>query len=268
MNIPAQARTICLEIQYDGAQYCGWQRQPKQQSVQEMLECAIERVSQEKVTCVASGRTDSGVHARKQVVSFVLRSSKANLEAYHIGVNRYLPDDIRVLCAKEVSEDFHAIRNSYSKTYRYFFSLFPTQNLFYRHYVWNLSYSIDISQMKQACEVFVGTHDFSCFQTHPREKKSHVRTIQALSVQPMHDFFFIEVKADGFLRHMVRALVGTLIDAGRGKISVEDCSMILTSLDRNQAGQTAPAHALFLWDVFYDETSKEKSTLDLSWEVE
>ncbi|MCB0327324.1 MAG: tRNA pseudouridine(38-40) synthase TruA [Bdellovibrionales bacterium] len=253
-------RTIALEIQYEGTRYCGWQRQERQSSVQQCLEEAIQKVANEEIVCFASGRTDAGVHARKQLVSFSLESCGARSSAFLTGVNQFLPEDIRVLVAQEVDVDFNAISQTYSKSYRFFLRSQARSEVFFRNYVWNVRDALDRKLMERASQIFIGKHDFSCFQTHKTERNNHVRTLERIDFGDCGDYFYIELQADGFLRHMVRALVGTLVDIGRAKMSILDCMNMIESRDRGFAGQTAPAHGLFLWDIFYHLEVKQNTS--------
>ena len=242
-------RTIRLDVQYDGANYVGWQRQAQGDSTQSKLEDALSKISNEKVTIFAAGRTDAGVHARKQLVSVSLTKSKTPIRAFIEGTNTLLPPDIRVTAAHEEKIEFLAITAAKSKIYRYYFRYAPIEDVFLKT-VWQSKFKFDLSKMKKALKVIVGKHDFSCFQTHGRETQTSIRTIHRAAIKKdKNDIYFLEIEADGFLRHMIRAIMGTLMDMGNGKIPATDMKKILQSKNRTKAGLTAPPYALFLWDV-------------------
>jgi tRNA pseudouridine38-40 synthase len=242
-------RTIRLDVQYDGTNYIGWQRQAKGDSVQSKLEGALDRIANEKTTIYAAGRTDAGVHARKQVVSLSLKQSTTPLSAFVVGTNTLLPSDIRITAAYEEKLDFHAIRCAKWKVYRYYFRYAPIENVFLKT-VWQSKFKFDLPKMRKTLKYIVGEHDFACFQTHGRETKTTIRNIRRASIKKdKDDIYYLEIEANGFLRHMVRAIMGTLMDIGCGKIPVSQMRPILASKKRANAGQTAPGHSLFLWDV-------------------
>jgi tRNA pseudouridine38-40 synthase len=259
-------RTIRLDIQYDGTHYVGWQRQAKGDSIQSKLEDAMSKIANEKVTLFAAGRTDAGVHARKQVVSASLMKSKTPIRAFVEGTNTLLPPDIRVNAAYEEKIDFLAITSAKTKIYRYYFRYAPIEDVFLKT-VWQSRFKFDLAKMKTAAKAIVGEHDFSCFQTHGKETKTSIRKILRATIKkdgPVRhspaksldeawgedgDIYFLEIEGTGFLRHMVRAIMGTLMDIGNGKIPDDHMKKILESKSRIKAGRTAPANALFLWDV-------------------
>ena len=243
-------RSVQLHIQYDGSRYAGWQSQPNRDTIQSVLEGALTKIANEKVVLFASGRTDAGVHAKKQIVSFSTTKSKTPAQAFVDGTNTLLPSDIRVTYASDEKVEFHAIKSVSSKVYRYFFIYGAIENVFRRNYVWHIRFPFNVSNMKKAARTLVGKHDFSCFQTHGKETKTSIRTIHKMSIkQTKEKVYYLEIEADGFLRHMVRSVMGTLVDIGTGKIESKNLKNILQSKDRTKAGQTAPAHGLFLWDV-------------------
>ena len=242
-------RTIRLDIQYDGTQYVGWQRQSKGDSIQSVLEEALTKIANEKVTTFCAGRTDAGVHARKQMVSLSLIKSKTPVRAFVEGTNTLLPPDIRVNAAYEESVEFLAVKAAKSKVYRYYFRYTPIDDVFLKT-VWQTRFKFDLSKMKKALKALEGKHDFSCFQTHGRETKTSVRTILHAAIKKERDdIYYLEIEGDGFLRHMVRSIMGTVMAIGNGKLQVQDMKKIISSKKRINAGPTAPGHALFLWDV-------------------
>ncbi len=269
-------RTIQLTLAYDGTRYAGWQVQPDRLSVQQVVEEAILKLTGERVKVAASGRTDAGVHALAQIVTF---NSRLNIpiEGYRWGLITRLPEDVIVTDACERPYAFHARFDTVRKTYRYVIHVSRTPTPWLRNYVWWHRSSLDPERMQQAADVLVGTHDFRCFETQWPNRSSSVRTIFAATwsrcpvwqpwspaaVSPSGfspdvpepaasargEFLCFDVTADGFLYNMVRAIVGTLIHAGRGRWQASDLQRILESGDRTHAGDTAPATGLYLAHV-------------------
>ena len=245
-------RRVKLTVAYDGTAYAGWQMQPNGTSVQSVMEDALARILQEPVRLRAAGRTDAGVHAREQVVDFA-DSGKRDLATIVRGGNGLLPSDIRILSASVVPESFDARRHATEKEYQYFLYLSPVDSPFLCRYAWHNEASLDPDAVRGGLSHLVGEHDFSSFRGQGCTAKSPVRTIFRAEVV-RHDvpgLFSIEVAGAGFLRHMVRNIVGTVVDAGKGKHPPEQVGEILRARDRSAAGVTAPAHGLFLWRVSY-----------------
>ena len=253
-------RRIKLEIAYDGTRYNGWQRQPDAPSIQETLEKVLLKITGETVAVTGSGRTDAGVHALKQVAAFSTESSLTP-EIFYRALNGFLPDDIRILNAEEVSMSFHPIRDAVSKRYRY---LIDDQRPFCpmtRNYCWIYREPLDVPTMQAAAEYLRGTHDFACFQTQGSPRDTTVRTVSDVSVQRiaasqlLPPMIQIEVEANGFLYNMMRAITGTLVLLGvegrRGSAEPRRMQEIIESRDRSQAGPTAPPHGLYLVNVVY-----------------
>ncbi len=245
-------RTIRLDVQYEGTAYVGWQRQANGKSVQEVLENALSRVASERVTLFASSRTDAGVHALGQVASFSLKTETPPVVAFIEGTNALLPPDIRVVEASEVDLWFHANEGALQKTYRYFFQFGRDANLFLRRFAWHVRRPPDMEAVERASEFLLGAHDFAAFRTRGTPTKSSVRTVQSVRWDegPLGLVYF-EITANGFLKHMVRNIVGTLLEIGHGKRSPESIPGIIESRERTKAGPTAPPHGLFLWRVVY-----------------
>jgi tRNA pseudouridine38-40 synthase len=253
-------------IAYDGSAYAGWQVQPGQLTVQGKLEDAVAGVSGNKVgdrraRVTASGRTDAGVHALAQVVSFSVATDLAD-DVWVRALNAYLPDDIRVL-AVEAKPSFHALREATGKRYRYVIHDAETPNLFHRSYAWRIAEPLKLAPMRQAAEHLLGRHDFSSFEAAGAPRASSVRTIRDLTVRRC-DFdpglVWIEVEADGFLYNMVRNIVGALALVGREKKTPEWVREVLACRDRRRAAATAPAQGLFLLRVDYEEAVSPTST--------
>ena len=251
-------RTFKLLVSYDGANYSGWQAQNGQRSVQETIEAAIAGVTGQKVRILASGRTDSGVHALGQVVSVRLDTRLAP-EILLRALNAVLPRDIAVLDAAETHDGFHPTRKALRKRYRYLIHDGPVRDVFRRGYCWHFNQGrLDDEAMQRAALALVGTHDFSSFEASGSRSKNSVRTIFDLSVRRgsgnEQDCIAIEVQADGFLYNMVRAIVGTLVEVGRGAKPETWPAQVLRAADRRLAGPTAPPQGLFLVNVDYDDT--------------
>jgi len=244
-------RNIRLILAYDGTRYHGWQRQQNQITIQELMEKSIGQMVGEPVTVIGSGRTDSGVHALRQVCNFKSRSS-IDPQALRRGLNSLLPADILVKDARVVSPEFHSRYSARSKTYEYRIWNREEPDLFQRDYVWHVRAPLDILQMARGTDGLVGSHDFSAFRSAGSKNRNPLRTVTRAEWRKRGDgmvCFLIE--ADGFLRHMVRNIVGTVIAVGMGKIGYEDFQRIVASGDRRLAGVKAPARGLFLIDVLY-----------------
>ncbi len=248
-------RTLKLTISYDGTAYAGWQVQPGRKTVQGTLESAVEKITGKHLRTIASGRTDAGVHAIAQVVCL---RTESNLPADVLqqAINANLPRDLSVLEVVEVPEDFHPIRDAVRKRYRYVIHDGPVREVFGRHYCWHYGRSrLDAAAMHRAAAALLGTHDFSSFETAGAERESSVRTIFDIHVERgrggSDDFVTIEVEADGFLYNMVRAIVGTLVEVGRGAQDEHWPAEVLEATDRRTAGPTAPPQGLFLVKVDY-----------------
>lgn len=263
-------RNICLTISYDGTNYVGWQVQPNGVSVQSVLEEAIFKLTGQAASLITAGRTDSGVHAIGQVANFQT-TSDIPCENIRSGLQTFLPDDIVIRQAVDVPLDFHATYSAIQKRYRYVIHNSRIINPFIRQYAWRYSQELDAESMHHAGQNLLGTHDFRSFESHYPNKATSVRTIKEVTVartahwpawsQPMalsephtgtEELIWIDVVADGFLYNMVRAIVGTLVQVGRGVSSADDITRIIAAQDRSQAGETAPACGLYLVKVDYD----------------
>lgn len=245
-------RNVKFILSYDGTDFGGWQTQKDQRTVQATLEAAIAAVTQEqKVFANASGRTDAGVHAVGQVVNFKTASRLAPAVLLK-AVNAHLPEDVAVREAAEAALDFDACRHAVRKLYRYVIQDGPTCDLFLRRWSWRVPQGrLDEQAMRAAARCLVGTHDFHSFETQWPNRQSSVRTITHLAVCRAGDFLWIDVEADGFLYNMVRSIVGTLANVGRGYWPASQVETILKSENRTAAGPTAPPQGLFLMRVTY-----------------
>lgn len=245
------SRRIRLTVAYDGTAYHGFQVQSNGTTIQSTLEEALSRLFDERIMVRASGRTDSGVHAREQVIDFV-DAGRRTLDAILRGGNTILPEDIRILTVAEALPDFDAMRDAVGKEYRYFIDPAPIASPFTRRYSWALGRSLDAGAMRDALLKIVGTHDFTSFRGRACSAKSPVRRIDGVDVRREHDGrIAISVVGTGFLRHMVRNIVGTIVDVGLLRIPPDRVTEILEARDRAKAGITAPPEGLFLWRVFY-----------------
>lgn len=244
-------RNFKMTVEYDGSAYCGWQRQDNGISIQQLLEEAIKKITGQTVSVIGSGRTDAGVHAMNQVGSFKCLT-KLPVHKIFMGMNSVLPPDIVVKKLEERSDDFHALRDAKSKIYIYRIYNQKLRPALGRNYFWHVRYDLDISRMKKAAKYLIGTHDFSCFCATGTDVKDRVRTIIDIEFKT-DDEGLIEIKVEshGFLKYMVRNIIGTLVDVGRGKREPEEMKVIIESRNRNIAGATAPACGLFLKEVKY-----------------
>ena len=257
-------RTLKLTIAYDGTRFVGWQRQAAGESIQGLLEDVLARLEGTPVTVHGAGRTDAGVHARGQVASARVACTHDTATLAR-ALNAQLPEDIRVIDVAEAASDFHARFSARSKTYQYEMRTTPVSHPFDRAYVWHLPEPLDVDAMRQAAAALTGTHDFAAFQSTGTETSSTVRTMyrselfdgdhvgveRAFSGSPP-GLLTYEITGDGFLRHMVRAIVGTLVDIGRGRRPAQAMADLVAGGTRADAGATAPAHGLFLVRVDYD----------------
>lgn len=247
-------RTLKLTLAYDGTDYAGWQWQPDAATIQGTLERAIKIVTGESLRTLASGRTDAGVHARGQV-AVVRTASRLAPDVFRRALNANLPADIAVLEVAEAVDGFHPTRDVLRKRYRYVIHQAPVRDVFRRRYAWHLVAPLDSDAMHAAARVLVGTHDFRSFQTSGAPRESTVRTVLDLSVQsqdePRARRIAIDVEADGFLYNMVRTIVGTLVEVGRGRRRAGWVGEVLAAADRRRAGPTAPPEGLFLLWVEY-----------------
>lgn len=243
-------KTIKLTIEYTGTDYCGWQFQANGVSIQEVLEKCLEKITGLKTRVLGSGRTDSGVHAEGQVAHFKTESA---LEAtvFQKALNSLLPADIVITESVEESDTFHAQHSSKGKRYRYTILNRSCPSAFQYPYVWFLPYSLDTDRMREAARYLVGTHDFASFQAAKSDVKSTVRDLTMLDILLVEDEILLFFEGSGFLKHMVRIMVGTLVDFGYGKKRPEEMKEIIDARDRKKAGRTAPPHGLCLERVFY-----------------
>ena len=257
-------RTLKLTVQYDGTNYVGWQRQAEGVSIQALLEEALEPFEGAPVTVYGAGRTDAGVHALAQVASVRTRTEHG-VETLRRALNAVLPSDVRVLAVEDAASGFHARFDAVSKTYAYRIANVAVVSAFEPRYVWHVPGRLDIDAMRRGAEMLVGRHDFAAFQSSGGDVQSTERTMLAIELEsdrgqtglrPGSDQgetppLVITVTGDGFLRHMVRSIAGTLVDVGLGRWPASYVAEILASRDRRRAGRAAPAAGLFLVRVDY-----------------
>ena len=243
-------RNISLLVSYDGTAYHGWQCQPNAITIQETLQKVIERITNRQVKLYGGARTDRGVHALGQVVNFH-SDTGIDLKALEKGINSLLPPDIRLERAGEVPGDFHSRYSAKSKTYVYCIRNAPHNSPFYGRYSWHIRHALDVSSMRGAIQNIKGSHDFSAFKKQDETYRSTVREVLRAGVLRRKDFVYVVLEATGFLRYMVRNIVGTLELVGSEKLTSDRFREILESGDRRKAGPTAPAMGLFLKEIKY-----------------
>lgn len=247
-------RTLKLTLSYDGTAYVGWQRQENGVAVQEKIEDAFRplaaKLDGSAPTVIGAGRTDAGAHALGQVASVNVEIDLSP-EIVQRALNVRLPLDIRVVDVTDEKPGFHARYHAAGKAYRYRIVMAPVMSPFDRQYAWHAPGRYDIGAMQRAATALVGRHDFTSFQTSGSPVTDTIRTIQRLDVRDLGGEVVIDVRGDGFLRHMVRAIAGTLLDIGSGRRAPESIQALLAATDRAAAGPTLPAHGLTLVSVWY-----------------
>ncbi len=244
-------RNIRLTLSYEGTHFSGWQYQPHDRTVQGAIEAALSTILAHDVRVTGSGRTDAGVHALEQTANF---RTEARIECAAVkrALNALLPPDVRILDVGEVPDSFDSRRSAIRRVYRYLVYTGPVVSPFMRRYVWHLHAVLDVDAMRRAGSVLVGLHDFASFAGHDEENTSTMREVTSFCVDRLPgDIIRFEIGANAFLRHMVRAIIGTIVRVGRGRTTEIEFSDILTACDRNRAGMTAPPHGLYLVKVHY-----------------
>lgn len=244
-------RNFKIIIEYDGRRYCGWQRQNHDPTIQETIEQALRKMTGQHISVAGSGRTDAGVHAYGQVANFKC-DTKLKAEDFMGGLNSLTPEDIVVISCEEVDDEFHARYNVKSKVYMFKILQRRHPAAIYRQYAWHIRSELNFETMRTAMAYLIGKHDFKAFEGSGSPRSSTIRSVVSARLYRQDaDYLTFEIEADGFLRFMVRNIVGTLVDVGKGKITPDEFKQILDSKDRSRASATAPAHGLFLKQVKY-----------------
>ena len=243
---------VKLVLEYDGTCYAGWQRQPDQPTIQEFIERAIQQVSQINISVIGAGRTDSGVHARGQVASFCTELDWP-ASNWMRALNAVLPKDIAVRSSTLMDDSFHAQHDARGKLYTYRILHRPARPTIDRAFVWHIYRPLNDVAMQQAAATLIGLQDFSSFEGSLTDNTNPICNLQRLAVIRQDDQVLIEAYADRFLKHMVRAIVGTVVEVGVGKRTPDSLTAVLRAQDRSAAGQTAPPQGLCLMRVDYDE---------------
>jgi tRNA pseudouridine38-40 synthase len=244
-------RNIRLTIEYDGTNYHGWQKQPNGLTVQEVLETTIKQISEEEVNLIGSGRTDAGVHALEQVANF---KTGTNIPAFKLAlaINSLLPHDISVIGAEEVSINFHSQYDAISKTYIYKILNRKHRTAIHFNRVWCVTDKLNIAEMNKAARGLIGKHDFKVFSKSSSSVKTTLREIHyARFISTNNEEIEFHITSNGFLKGMVRMIVGTLVNVGKQRLSANDFKSILISGEKNKYVKSAPAHGLYLAKVEY-----------------
>ena len=252
-------RNLLLTIAYDGTNFCGWQRQSNFRTVQGEVENALSIVVGKPVEISGTSRTDSGVHAKAQCATLILDDEGIPTEHIARAVNDILAfdklegvSDVRIIGVKEMPEGFHARHDAKGKRYIYKINNSPEKSPFRRTQFYQVSHPLDVDAMKEATKYIVGEHDFKSFETAGSTvHESTVRNVYKLTVDKENDDITISIEGDGFLYNMVRIIVGTLVEVGLHKLSVDDVKEIIAAKDRGKAGHTAPPQGLYLDEVFF-----------------
>jgi len=237
-------------LEYDGSRFLGWQKQPGGGTVQEALEAALAAVAGTATSTIAAGRTDRGVHARLQVVHFDTAAKRPE-SAWVRGVNAHLPDAVAVLWSREVPDDFHARYSALSRTYRYELLNRPVRPGLAAPYVGWFHLPLDVEVMREAAALLVGEHDFSAFRSSDCQAKSPVRTVHSLQIEKRAERLRFSIRANAFLHHMVRNIVGTLVYVGKGKHPPHWVAEVLASRERSRAAPTFGPEGLYLETIEY-----------------
>lgn len=243
-------RNIKLTIEYDGTNYLGWQRQPQGPTIQEEIETALHNITGETIKIQGSGRTDSGVHAIAQIANFITHSSIKPNE-FQMGLNSTLPRDITITDAEEMKEDFNAQYSAKSKIYIYKIYNKPYPSALLRKRAWFVPYELNTDLMKIAAKSLLGEHDFKAFTQSGIEVKTTVRTVFNVSIKEENEIIIFSIEATGFLKRMVRLIIGTLAQVGKEKLNPSDFADILITGEKNNYVYAAPPQGLYLKEVKY-----------------
>lgn len=241
-------RNIKVVLEYDGTDFCGWQIQPNVRTVQEEIERSLKRIFNQKINVIGAGRTDSGVHARGQVANFKL-DTEMPASTIMAALNGNLPKDVRVLSVEDVDLNFHARFNAKKRQYHYYIT--RKERALGRYYMWCYKSQLDIEKIITASKYLEGKQDFKSFCQENADLKHHYCTVEKIEWKIEKDILTLEIVANRFIHSMVRIIVGTLIDVGRGFTPVEAIQEILQARDRKKSGPTAPAKGLCLEKIYY-----------------
>ena len=241
-----------LGIEYDGKNYCGWQRQNNVITVQEKVEKALSIIADEPIEVVCAGRTDTGVNATNQVIHFDTSKQRRDI-AWSLGVNTHLPSDIAVAWVKPVSDDFHARFSATARNYRYIIYNKPLRSAILSHGISHIHHALDERLMQQGADYLIGKHDFTSFRTVHCQSHSAIRTIKHCTLTRQGDYIVVDIKANAFLHHMVRNIVGSLMRVGQSQEDPSWIKEVLLAKNRCVAGVTAPPEGLYFVDVDYPE---------------
>jgi tRNA pseudouridine38-40 synthase len=243
---------IACGIEYDGSAYHGWQRQKHAVSVQQVVEEALSRVANQTIQVSCAGRTDAGVHATAQVIHFDTTAER-EIHSWVLGGNSNLPKDVAITWAQPVTDEFHARFKAFERSYRYIvFNRATRSALLHKRVTWWLR-SVDVERMQIAAQHLLGEHDFSSFRAAECQAKTPVRLMHEINIAAQGHVIYIDVRADGFLHHMVRNIAGVLLAIGAGEQPTDWAKTVLEARDRSQGGITAPPDGLYLTDVRYPE---------------
>lgn len=258
MNEQQTMARYALTLQYDGTDFVGWQTQPSGRTVQSTIEERIQTILREPLPIVGAGRTDTGVHARKMIAHIDFpKTREEELPELFFRLNRFLPHDITICSLHKVTNDFHARFSATSRTYRYYITL--VRSPFTRHFYTYVPWALDFELMNETAQSLLGTKDFTTFSKTHTDVYTHICQVSYARWKSLgQDTYCFEITANRFLRNMVRAIVGTLMDVGRGKITKEEFVKRLELKDRNQNITTAAATGLFLEEITYPEEMIEK----------
>jgi tRNA pseudouridine38-40 synthase len=257
-----ERRNIRMVLRYDGTRFHGWQSQAEDCTIQDIIEEKIRLMTGEPVRLLGAGRTDAGVHALHQVCHFYTQS-RLDPETLRKGLNSLLPPDIFISRAEYVPPDFHSRYSATSKVYEYRILNRPEPDPFTRFYTWHISSPLDLPEMKKCLPLLSGEHDFSSFMSSGSSVRTPVRRMMKAEIHSCAEgLLFFEFQADGFLRHMVRNIVGTVVEVGKGRWDSGKFLEIFQARDRRLAGAKAPAQGLFLKMVYYDEERASESLTD------
>ncbi len=239
-----------LLLEYDGTNYHGWQIQPTDATVQGTLEAALSRILNTPIRVRVAGRTDAGVHALGQVATFQV-ATPLNLVRFQHSLNSVLPSDIAIRTISEVSDTFHPRYDAHSRTYQYRIWNQPSPSAMHARYSWHIPYPLDQDAMNAAAALLIGHHNFSSFQGADSVERTPWRTVMHSAICRERDFLVYTVEARSFVRHMVRNIVGSLVDVGRGAVGMDEFAAVFAARDRSRAGLNAPPQSLFLVTVRY-----------------